>query len=207
MTVRPPYPEVPGSGYAVPPGAPPWPAAPPWPGPAWGPPPPAIPDGRPLAESWERLVAYLVDNAIVSAVTTPVSLAVIVVLLWPTIRAAVAAGAAGRTELTFPLPRYAAAVLAIVVLQAVVHFLYDGLYQSRRGQTVGKRLLKIAVVRLDGAPVTVGVTVRRWAVQFVLASVVPLLSLVNSAWLLWDRPYRQCLHDKAAGTAVIKVAP
>jgi uncharacterized RDD family membrane protein YckC len=30
-----------------------------------------------------------------------------------------------------------------------------------------------------------------------------LFALINESWLLWD-PRRQCLHDKAAGTVVVK---
>ncbi|MEU3454082.1 hypothetical protein ABZ671_10820 [Micromonospora sp. NPDC006766] len=26
-------------------------------------------------------------------------------------------------------------------------------------------------------------------------------------WQLWDKPWQQCLHDKFAGTVVVKVAP
>ena len=37
--------------------------------------------------------------------------------------------------------------------------------------------------------------------------VVPFLALVDGLWQLNDKPYRQTLHDKAAGTIVIKVAP
>ena len=32
-----------------------------------------------------------------------------------------------------------------------------------------------------------------------------LFALINESWLLWD-PRRQCLHDKAAGTVVVKKA-
>jgi uncharacterized RDD family membrane protein YckC len=34
-------------------------------------------------------------------------------------------------------------------------------------------------------------------------SVGGLFALINESWLLWD-PRRQCLHDKAAGTVVVK---
>ena len=60
------------------------------------------------------------------------------------------------------------------------------------GLTIGKRLLGLRVVRLDGRPVGL-----LWGL--VRAA---LLCLVVPA-LLWDRDYRG-LHDKAANTLVIR---
>jgi hypothetical protein len=34
---------------------------------------------------------------------------------------------------------------------------------------------------------------------------VPFFNLLDGLWMLWDKPYLQALHDKAADTAVIKV--
>ena len=34
---------------------------------------------------------------------------------------------------------------------------------------------------------------------------MPFLSYVDGLWQLWDKPYQQTLHDKAAKTVVIKV--
>jgi hypothetical protein len=40
-----------------------------------------------------------------------------------------------------------------------------------------------------------------------LTSVVPGLGWVDGLWQLWDKPWRQCLHDKFAQTLVIKLDP
>jgi uncharacterized RDD family membrane protein YckC len=61
------------------------------------------------------------------------------------------------------------------------------------GRTIGKRICGLRVVRLDGRPVGPG-----WA----LARTALLLTVVPA--LLWDRDYRG-LHDRAAGTVVIRV--
>jgi uncharacterized RDD family membrane protein YckC len=61
------------------------------------------------------------------------------------------------------------------------------------GLTVGKRLLGLRVVRLDGRPVGL-----LWSLVRTL-----LLILVLPA-LIWDRDYRG-LHDRAANTMVINV--
>ncbi|WP_338320576.1 hypothetical protein [Streptomyces lonarensis] len=34
---------------------------------------------------------------------------------------------------------------------------------------------------------------------------VLLVGLLNVVWCLWDRPWRQCWHDKVAGTFVAAV--
>jgi RDD family len=50
--------------------------------------------------------------------------------------------------------------------------------------------------------------VKRSAI-YSLAPQVPgiggIFGLLDSLWLLWDKPHRQCLHDKVADTVVIKV--
>jgi uncharacterized RDD family membrane protein YckC len=58
----------------------------------------------------------------------------------------------------------------------------------------------------DGSPVSTVAAVKRAAV-YALIPVIPLLgtffAVLNELWLLWDRR-RQCLHDKAAGTIVVR---
>ena len=41
-------------------------------------------------------------------------------------------------------------------------------------------------------------------VMFVVGAFVPFFNLIDVLWLLWDKPYRQCLHDKFAKTVVVK---
>ena len=38
-------------------------------------------------------------------------------------------------------------------------------------------------------------------------SIVPGLGLLDGLWQLWDKPYRQCPHDKVSSTLVIKLKP
>lgn len=72
------------------------------------------------------------------------------------------------------------------------------------GSTPAKRLLGIRVVRrATSAPVGFGRAVRREC--FSLAAwLVPVLSFLNPLWCCWDKPYRQCLHDKWADTMVVR---
>ncbi|MFK4273751.1 RDD family protein, partial [Streptomyces milbemycinicus] len=49
------------------------------------------------------------------------------------------------------------------------------------------------------------------AAVYALPEIVPccgfLFWLINVLWCTWDRPYRQCLHDKAAKTVVVSAVP
>lgn len=68
-----------------------------------------------------------------------------------------------------------------------------------RGRTPGKRLLGIRVARIDGDPITTWDAFSRFGGY--AASV--LTGLLGFAQLLWD-PNRQALHDRIAGTVVVR---
>jgi uncharacterized RDD family membrane protein YckC len=76
---------------------------------------------------------------------------------------------------------------------------------SRNGQTVGKKLLGIKVVRGDGSRATLG---RIFWLRNVIIGVVSAIPILGSAVALIDnllifRQSRQCLHDQIADTIVI----
>ncbi len=95
----------------------------------------------------------------------------------------------------------------MIVTWVAVSFAYEVPQLARWGQTLGKRACRIRVVRRDGAErLGLPTAVIRWLVSG-LAPNMPFiglpLGLLDGLWLLWDRPWRQCLHDKAASTIVI----
>jgi hypothetical protein len=64
------------------------------------------------------------------------------------------------------------------------------------------------VIPLDPADrLTRGMAAKRWLVQYVAGTILPLFSYLDGLWQLWDKPYLQTLHDKFAQTVVIKVSP
>jgi uncharacterized RDD family membrane protein YckC len=79
---------------------------------------------------------------------------------------------------------------------------------ATRGQSPGKRLMKIRVVMLDGSPVTFGsgVATRIWGMAMIGA--IPLvggiLRIVDPLMIFGAE--RRCLHDRLAGTKVIDVS-
>ncbi len=73
---------------------------------------------------------------------------------------------------------------------------------ARNGQTIGKRLLDIKVVRSDGSPASLGRIF--WLRNFVngLLGVIPLYGLVDLLLIFGVR--QQCIHDLLADTIVVR---
>ncbi|WP_035805474.1 RDD family protein [Kitasatospora mediocidica] len=95
------------------------------------------------------------------------------------------------------------------IIGALLVFGYEAaMMLTQNQQTVGKKVMKIRVVSLahGGRPVDNELWVR--AAVYGLPSAVyclgSLFALLDSLWLLWDKPFQQCLHDKAAKTVVVK---
>ena len=154
---------------------------------------PLAPDGRPLAGVGQRLGARVIDGILTTVgIVIPFVLAVILIQFLPD-----------------DSPAIAAIMIPVLVLAFIgVPYLYEVEYPLRRGgQTPGKQMVKIAVTPLEpGARLTRGVLVKRW----LLVMVFNILSqcyvgLIDPLWLLWDKPYRQCLHDKWPRTCVVKL--
>jgi uncharacterized RDD family membrane protein YckC len=166
---------------------------------------PTAPGGAPLAEFWERLVAYLLDRLIIIAVLLiPVGIGAFILFRRLFDQMNVAAQTNTEPDLTGFLLGYLLFIACASALQLLATFCYEVLYQSRTGQTVGKRVMKIRVERVDGEPLTVAAALRRWLVQDPVALVVPFFGWLDGLWQLWDKPFRQCLHDKVAKTVVVK---
>jgi uncharacterized RDD family membrane protein YckC len=168
-----------------------------------------------LAEWWRRLLARIIDGLILSVIFAPLWIPP-----WTSfIRSlqAIAGQYPPGTQLSIdPAARNAIAnaeghlfgkLFVIILGFYLVAFLYDWIQHWLWGQTIGKRALGTRVVRADGNPsVGAGPACGRAAI-YALAPLVPLagsiFGLLNELWLTWD-PRRQCLHDKAAHTVVVK---
>ncbi|MFJ8581941.1 RDD family protein [Micromonospora sp. NPDC093277] len=197
--------------YAGPPGAPP-PAHSPYPGFV---PPPLAPNGQPLASFADRLLAWLIDIAIATLLGMVLFFPVFIWLWFRMFSEMMAVNPDGTvpqpdpatmmTEFFVPL---LLAEAGLVVVMLVFYWLYHVEYARRTGQTLGKKVMKLRIVPLDPAtPLTRGVLGRRWLIEFGAGALVPFLHYVDGLWQLWDKPWQQCLHDRFAGTVVVKVAP
>ncbi|MEU7612710.1 RDD family protein [Micromonospora sp. NPDC049204] len=203
-------------GYAVPPQyAPPGYAPPPWhAGPPGPPPPPLSPGGQPLASFADRLLAWLIDTALASAVSLVLFLPFFLILWWRMFTEMT------RTHTDGPLVEadlptlFVEFFLPILLLQLGLlvvmlgfYWLYHVEYLKRGGQTVGKKVLNLRVVPIDPSrTLDRRMAGRRWLVQYLGASLVPGGAYVDGLWQLWDKPWQQCLHDKFADTVVVKVS-
>ncbi|GAA2702752.1 RDD family protein [Micromonospora olivasterospora] len=198
------------SPYAGTPAHPsPPPGYPPHPG--WVP-PPLAPNGQPLASFADRLLALLVDAAIIVAVSMVVVLpAAFAFTLW--MMSGLTASAADGRYITpdlfgdFLLPLLALEA-GIFLFTLGVTYVFHVEMMFKTGQTVGKRMMKLRVVPLDPAlPLGRKAAAKRWLAHQVGGSFIPGFSYVDGLWQLWDKPWQQCLHDKFARTVVVKVAP
>jgi uncharacterized RDD family membrane protein YckC len=170
------------------------------------------PGGHPLAGFGDRLGAYLIDMGILTLASTVVSLPLFLVFfaLWMPDFIAASDPYAPEPEFSeffreFLLPLLLVE-LAFFALVLVGYYVYTVEMMYKTGQTIGKKVMKIRIVPIDpAATLTRGAAAKRYFVQYVAGSLVPFLSYADGFWQLWDKPYQQTLHDKAAKTVVIKV--
>jgi uncharacterized RDD family membrane protein YckC len=158
------------------------------------------PDGRPLAGAGQRLGARILDALIV----TVAMLVVAGVIVGGGVALIIAI--AGDDSPILPI----LIVTGIIVIVVGLQYVYEVEIPLRwNGQTPGKRVLKIAIAPLEpNTPLGRG----QLAYRFVILLVFNLLAncyigLLDPLWCLWDKPYRQCLHDKPAKTLVVNVDP
>ncbi|OLT29221.1 hypothetical protein BJF79_40995 [Actinomadura sp. CNU-125] len=198
------------------PGQPGQPGQQPYGPPGYGPPPGY--GGSPqdmLAGRWARLGAAILDSLILGVFAVPVMLAAI---RWDRFNEIVESG----EPITDPMDIYNIPVLlGGYVAVFLIGFGYYTLTQARWGQTLGKRACGIRLVTAaDQSAVSWGQVAGRQAFVYAISILtvvanfavpaasflVSILGLLDNGWILWD-PRRQALHDKVAGTIVVKVTP
>ncbi|MFJ8742096.1 RDD family protein [Embleya sp. NPDC127516] len=93
-----------------------------------------------------------------------------------------------------------AMVLGTVLVAAL---LYEALPTWKWGRSLGKTLFGLRVADLDSHDTpSLWQSVRRWLVLYVPG--VFVVGVLGALWGLFDRPWRQGLHDKAARTFVAR---
>lgn len=141
-----------------------------------------------LGGRWARFFAAIVDAIVTNVITFAVSAPIF------------GAGAMWSTGTDDLGSRLASNGVSVVV--AVVYYTY---LHGKWGQTLGKRLLGLRVVRSqDGGPISYGTAAWRVAFEYLLAVLTcGIGALIDVLWILFD-PNRQALHDKVAKTYVVK---
>lgn len=166
------------------------------------------PGGQRLATPARRLMARIIDVAIVGVIAVPFTaplLNELLIHLNDKVELATATG----TQVSLSDPTTIRLTLLVTAIVLAVSFAYEVPQLIRWGQTLGKRVTQVRVVRRDGElRLGAGAVVLRWLTQ-AAAPQLPWIGigiwLLDSLWLLWDKPWRQCLHDKVASTIVIAV--
>jgi uncharacterized RDD family membrane protein YckC len=76
------------------------------------------------------------------------------------------------------------------------------MFVSRNGQSIGKKITGIKVVRSDGSRASLGRIIVLRNVLNSLLGIIPLYGFVDALLIFGDS--HQCVHDKIADTIVIK---
>ncbi len=113
----------------------------------------------------------------------------------------------------FDVPDWPVTGLAITaaVIGSVIAYIVWWLFTLGRGQTPGKQIVGIRVIKDNGEPSEWTYTfLREFVVKFLLIGFLTQVTfgiawLVDYLWPLWDRAEKmQTLHDKMLGTIVVR---
>ena len=101
--------------------------------------------------------------------------------------------------------------IAVAVIGTGMGYIAWWLFALGRGQTPGKQIVGIRVIKDNGEPSGWGYTfLREFVVKFLLIGFLTQVTfgiawLVDYLWPLWDRAEKmQTLHDKMLGTIVVR---
>ncbi len=162
--------------------------------------PERVPLAFSLASIGNRFLAVAIDHAI--------QYASIFAVLWIVMEVAGSAASEGAgletSDLTAETPKWAIAILIIVVFALFTGYfiLFEWLWD---GQTPGKRLLKLRVIREDGRPITLWEAVARNLLRVfdaIPGFVIPVYSVGLIVIFMSGRDQR--VGDIFAGTVVIR---
>ncbi|WP_067486289.1 RDD family protein [Actinomadura hibisca] len=161
---------------------------------------------------WRRVVARIIDGIIVAIPTFLIGVVISAIVM------GTATGAtpipwvrSGDIEENRPTAQFLINLVGLIIAVA-----YETFFLQREGATIGKKVMKLRVVPVNG-PYVPGMTSRMaviraltWYLPSTLSGlawigwIFGLFSFLNGLWPLWDRPSRQSLNDKVAHTLVIR---
>ncbi len=147
-------------------------------------------EGQELAGRLVRLLANILDGIIAAIMIYVPAL----IVMAATGRLEQPSGDFDAGSLTLPI--------ALGVIGAIAWAWITILLVARYGQTMGKRLLEIRVVRSDGSQASLGRIFWLRNVVNALLGIIPLYAIIDVLFIFGQR--RQCIHDLIADTIVIK---
>lgn len=135
----------------------------------------------------QRLVALIIDGFLIGLLYLPVNFVM-----------AMAGFAAGGSDDGMMAAVLGLASMVAAAISFAISFVYYGYFWSRTGQSPGKKVMNIRVVRQDGMPLTFVSAGLRGSVGYWISSVVFLLGFI---WAAFDAK-QETWHDKIFGTRV-----
>ena len=107
--------------------------------------------------------------------------------------------------------RFGASLLdgILVFLTLIIGYIIWWLIVLGRGQTPGKQIVGIRVIKDNGEPSGWGYTfLREFVIKGILVGIISsftvyLFGIIDGLWVLWDKD-KQALHDKIIGTLVVQ---
>ncbi|MFH9722391.1 RDD family protein [Streptomyces sp. NPDC017254] len=151
-----------------------------------------------------RLFARIIDTVVLGALVGAASFPFVTAALDHIDGKIEAAKQSGATVQVWLLDATTSVQFGIALASLfVIGVLYEALPTAKWGRTLGKKLCGIEVRDIEAhQPPRFGASLRRWLVYSVLGLLV--VGVLNVLWCLFDRPWRQCWHDKAARTFVAR---
>ncbi len=137
-----------------------------------------------------RFVAILIDTIIISIISTIITLP---------LGSSIAPTVNQQTGAISIAPAY----WIVVITELIIAFLYFTILEGRYGQTVGKIILKLKVLKTDGSPVNYKDAGIRTILRIIdeVPFIVPYLL---GAIFIWSSDTKQRLGDRVAHTVVVQ---
>ncbi|GAA0651250.1 hypothetical protein GCM10009535_31820 [Streptomyces thermocarboxydovorans] len=150
----------------------------------------------------KRFVARLLDTLVVGALTSVAAVPLGIKAVDHINAKIEAAKLSGETVTVWLIDGTTSVHLGIVLaVLLVAGVLTEVLPTVKWGRTLGKKLLGLEVRDIEAHETPeFGAALRRWLVYCVPGLLV--VGVIGVLWCLFDKPWRQCWHDKAAHTFV-----
>jgi uncharacterized RDD family membrane protein YckC len=143
---------------------------------------------------WRRLWAYMVDKFILYLMS-------LILFLIGLIAMGLRGVSPWSIVMTGDLPRGMGLFMALYLMTALLmDMVYYIWFHGTIGQTLGKRLLGLRVIRISGEKMTLGIAFLRWVGSLVSG----IFFFLGFLWIAFDGR-KQGWHDKIAETLVVRV--
>lgn len=143
---------------------------------------------------WRRLLAYSVDKFVLYLISLLLFLVGLIAmgLRGVSLRSIVMTG-----DLPHGMGLFMTVYLMTALLMDMIYFIW---FHGTIGQTLGKKLFGLRVIRISGEKMTLGIAFLRWVGSLISG----ILFYLGFIWIAFDNR-KQGWHDKIAATLVVRV--